>query len=65
MDGHGKLCPRRVGGKNVYTKAGGCPLLNAQALLPHGREGRVELAKRDWTQTETAAEVGAEAKGGA
>ena len=28
MDGHGKLCPRRVGGKNVYTKAGGCLLLN-------------------------------------
>ena len=28
VDGHGKLCPRRVGGKNVYTKAGGCLLLN-------------------------------------
>ena len=44
---------------------GGCPLLNAQALLPHGREGRVELAKRDWTQTDTTAEVRAEATGGA
>ena len=28
LDGHGRRCPRRVGGKNVYTKAGGCLLLN-------------------------------------